>query len=548
MTQFSFPMTRSPRVLRLALLGQNIDPTPLAAFFEGFEHVRQRFSPELDSDYETFRGFCPSKQSVKPLRFVRTLGKRRIGISSAILLLACLFTSPYAQARVHLQPCKNNMSPKQQIELGQKAATQVYKQMPILPDSSKVTQYVQELGRKLAAYAPGYRWPYNFHVVNVAEINAFALPGGEIFVNLGTIQASDDEAQLAAVMAHEISHVVLQHSVCNLQKEQRVGIFAALGEIASGLLLGNSTAGALAEKGIGFTAGLSFLHMSRGAEQQADLEGVDILYNAGYDPRAMAQFFEIVEGKYGKGGAQFLSDHPNPGNRTEYVDREIATLPPKAHYVSNSPEFTQIHNVVANMRAYTSKEVSSGAWKHKNPDQTVSTGVNQYNFNTPANTKVDTAPPQSWIKFQGSGFTMEVPSDWRAAGDQSSAMVAPPGGIVQTANGNASNLVYGVLTDVYHPDQAGNSSEMFNALLTKLIRENSGLESGPVEPMKIGDIAAQSVNADNRSANDGRGEHDWIVGVAQQGAIRYFIFVSPEPDLAKMQPIFEHIVNSIHLE
>ncbi len=507
-----------------------------------------KISSELDSDCETFREFWPSKQPVKPHRFVRTLGKPRITISSAILLLACLFTSPYAQARVHLQPCKNRMSPKQQIELGRKAAKQVYEQMPVLPDSSKVTQYVQRLGHKLTPYAPGYRWPYNFHVVNVADINAFALPGGEIFVNLGTIQAADDEAQFAAVMAHEISHVVLQHSVCNLEKGQRVGIFAALGQIASGILLGNSTAGALAEKGIGFTAGLSYLHMSRGAEREADLEGVDILYDAGYDPRAMAQFFETIEGKYGKGGAQFLSDHPNPGNRTEYVDREIATLPPKAHYVTNSPAFTEIHNVVANMRAYTSKEVSSGAWKHKNPNQTVSTGVNQYNFNTPANTKVDTAPPQRWIKFQGSGFTMEVPSDWRAAGDQSSAMVAPPGGIVQTANGNASNLVYGVLTDVYRPDQAGDTREMFNALVTELKRENSGLETGPIEPMKIGDIAAQTVNGDNRMANDGRGEHDWIVGVPQQNTIRYFIFVSPESDFAKMRPIFEHIVSSIHLE
>lgn len=507
-----------------------------------------KISSELDSDYETFRGVWPSKQSVKPHRFVRTLGKSRISISSAILLLTCLFTSPYAQARVHLQPCKNGMSPKQQIELGQKAAKQVYKQMPVLPDSSKVTRYVQQLGLKLTPYAPGYRWPYNFHVVNVADINAFALPGGEIFINLGTIQAADDEAQLAAVMAHEISHVVLQHSVCNLEKEQRVGIFAALGKIASGILLGDSTAGALAQQGIGFTAGLSYLHMSRGAEREADLEGVDILYDAGYDPRAMAQFFETIEGRYGKGGAQFLSDHPNPGNRTEYVDREIATLPPKAHYVTNSPKFTEIHNVVANMRAYTSKEVSSGAWKRKDPNQTVSTGVNQYNFNTPANTKVDTAPPQSWIKFQGSGFTMEVPSGWRAAGDQSSAMVAPPGGIVQTANGNASNLVYGVLTDVYHPDQAGDTSEMFNALVTELKRENSGLETGPVEPMQIGNIAAQTLNGDNRMANDGRGEHNWIVGVPQQNTIRYFIFVSPEPDFAKMRPIFEHIVSSIHLE
>src|SRR5215472_16634761 len=134
--------------------------------------------------------------------------------------------------------------------------------MPVLPDSSPATQYVQRLGNKLTANAPGYRWPYNFHVATVAEINAFALPGGSIFVNLGTIQAASNEAQLAAVMSHEISHVVLQHSVCNLEKEQRVGLLAGLGQIASGIVLGDTTIGALAQKGIGLTAGLSFLRMS----------------------------------------------------------------------------------------------------------------------------------------------------------------------------------------------------------------------------------------------------------------------------------------------
>src|SRR5215471_13099075 len=133
----------------------------------------------------------------------------------AFLVSAFLVQVRVSNARVELQPCKNNYSPEQQIQLGRKAAQQVYQQMPVLPDSDSVVKYVQQLGTKLAGQAPGYKWPYNFHVANVAEINAFALPGGAIFVNLGTIQAAANEAQLAGVMAHEISHVVLQHSVCN---------------------------------------------------------------------------------------------------------------------------------------------------------------------------------------------------------------------------------------------------------------------------------------------------------------------------------------------
>ncbi|HVP47243.1 MAG TPA: M48 family metalloprotease, partial [Bryobacteraceae bacterium] len=290
-------------------------------------------------------------------------------VAMTVLLFTSLAGAPSAHARAELQPCKNNIAPQQQIEIGQKAVHQVYQQMPVLPDSSKVTRYVQALGQKLASQARGYKWPYNFHVVNVADINAFALPGGSIFVNLGTIQAASNEAQLAAVMSHEISHVVLQHSVCNLEKEQRVGMLAGIGQLASGILLGDSAVGALAQKGIGLTAGLSFLRMSRGAEQQADIEGVGILYDNGYDPRAMPQFFETIQAKYGQGGAQFLSDHPNPGNRTEYVDREISTFVAKPNYVTNSSEFTQIQKIVAGMHLYTSKEVESGVWKKKDPNQ-----------------------------------------------------------------------------------------------------------------------------------------------------------------------------------
>lgn len=276
--------------------------------------------------------------------------------------LLALLAGPL-QARLHLAPCKNSLSPQQQIQLGDKAKQQVYEQMPVLPDSSPVTRYIQHLGEKLVAHAPGYKWPYNFHVTDVAEINAFALPGGSIFVNLGTIQAADTEAQLAGVMAHEISHVVLQHSACNAEKEQKIGLIAGIGQLAAGILLGG-TAGQIAQKGIGITAGLGFLKMSRTDERQADEEGVQILYDAGYDPRGMAQFFETIEAKYGD-GVQFLSDHPNPGNRQEDVMREVASLPPRKHNVVTSPAFKGIKERISKLHAYTAQEVASGVWKKR---------------------------------------------------------------------------------------------------------------------------------------------------------------------------------------
>src|SRR5438309_210172 len=120
------------------------------------------------------------------------------------LLLACILAAPeLAYARFQPTSGSDMFTVDQEIQAGQEAAAQTYKQYPVLPDSNPITQYVQRLGRQLVAHAPGERWPFNFHVVNEKDINAFALPGGPLFVNIGAIQAADNESQLAGVMAHE---------------------------------------------------------------------------------------------------------------------------------------------------------------------------------------------------------------------------------------------------------------------------------------------------------------------------------------------------------
>jgi len=466
------------------------------------------------------------------------------GRISAFPILICLWLLPVRIfARVELAPCKNSFSPEQQIELGQKAVQQVYTEMPVLPDTSPVTKYIQQLGRKLVAQvpAPGRKWPYNFHVANVAEINAFALPGGSIFVNLGTIQAAANEAQLAGVMAHEISHVVLQHSVCNLAKQQKVGLIAGLGQVAAGVLLGGA-AGQIAQQGIGLTAGLGFLKMSRGAEREADLMGVGILYDAGYDPRAMSQFFETLQAKYGEGSSQFLSDHPNPGNRSEYVDKEVATFVAKSNYVTDTPTFARIKQDVAGMRAYTAKEVASGAWKKQSPNQTVGAGVNQpQDF-----TNVDLNTSAQFATFRGDGFTIAVPGNWQAYGNRSAAMLAPPGGVTRSSSGGAGNVVYGVMTDLYQLEGRFTPGAAFDALVSSLVRDNPGLTAGQQADFSAGSIAGRSVECDNPSANGGKGEHDWIVSFPlDNSTMRYFVFIAPRPDFEKLHPMFTKMAQSI---
>ena len=457
---------------------------------------------------------------------------------AALLLLAPL----EAWSRYNPRSCKNAYTEQQETTEGQKAAQAVYQQMPVLPDSDPVTRYVQELGARLVQYAPGYKWPYNFHVVNVEDINAFALPGGAIFVNVGTIQAAETEAQLAGVMAHEISHVAQRHSTCNITKQRTPSLLAGIGQMAAGIVLPGA-AGSMIQQGIGMSTGLSFLRMSRGSEKQADLMGTDILYDAGYDPRAMPQFFEVIQGKYGEGGSQFLSDHPNPGNRVGYVNDEIDTLPHRASYVKTSAAFTHIKKTVAAMHPYTAKQVASGAWKHGG-------GAGAATAPTAALARLTAAqwtPQDNWQTLQGDGFTITYPGNWKGASSGDSALIAPPGGV------GAQNAVgYGMLSGRFQPpsqaQQPADVTAETDALITQLRQQNSDMKAGAVSDVIVNQVHGRSLEATNSGAAGGGTERDWLVTLPESaGALRYVVFVAPDADFEALRPTFERMLQTLKL-
>src|SRR6266849_3698412 len=278
-------------------------------------------------------------------RAVRTL---------AIFLVFSLAAPLQLFARYQPTHGSNAFSREQELEAGQQASADVLKKMPVLPESDPVTQYVQHLGAQLTPHAPGEPWPYHFRVVNQKEINAFALPGGPIFINMGTIQAADNEGQLAGVMAHEISHVVQRHGTRAASKQMKVQMPLQI----LGALLGRSAVGQLAAAGISFGAGSYFMKNSRQNESEADLIGTDILYDSGYNPQAMADFFTKLEKEGEANGPQFFSDHPNPGNRAGAVEREVRSLPAKT-YRGGSPEFAQVKQRVAGLKPLTAQEIAA---------------------------------------------------------------------------------------------------------------------------------------------------------------------------------------------
>ncbi len=454
-------------------------------------------------------------------------------LPAALLLLV----PPQLWARYTPHPCKNAFTEQQEITEGNKAAQEVYKQMPVLPDSDPVSRYVQQLGARLVQYAPGYKWPYNFHVVNVEDINAFALPGGSVFVNLGTIQAAETEAQLAGVMAHEISHVAQRHSTCNITRQQTPSLLAGLGQIAAGIALGGA-AGAIVQQGIGLTAGLSFLRMSRESEKQADLMGTDILYDAGYDPRALPQFFEVIQGKSGEGGAQFLSDHPNPGNRVGYVNDEIDTLPPRAKYVKTSPEFTRIKKIVAGMHAYTAKQVASGVWKSQGGNAAPAPDAPMARL-----TQSQWTPQGNWQTLQGDGFTISYPGNWKSAVSGGSALIAPPGGV------SAENAIgYGVLIERFQPPQLGETAAETDQLVAQLKQQNPQLRPGAASDVVVNGVRGRSLEATNSGGAGGGAERDWLVALPEPaGTLRYVVFVAPDVDFPALRPVYERMLGTLKL-
>ncbi len=272
-----------------------------------------------------------------------------------VVAVLSLILAPVAQAdgRTLLKPGWNMFSPQQDVEVGQQVSLDAEQQLNMMNDS-RVDNYLNNLGHRLSAHAPGYQFQYTYKGVNDRAINAFALPGGHVYINRGTIEAADDEAQLAGVMAHETSHVALRHGTNQASKASAAQIPLA---ILGGVLSSNSTGAMLAQLGAGFTLNSILLKYSRTDESQADIMGTQILYDSGYDPRGMSQFLEKIQA-LDKGGRRvaFFSDHPSPDRRVERVAEEVDKLGGvRSGSKTNSREFDDIKRYIQSLPAPPSR-------------------------------------------------------------------------------------------------------------------------------------------------------------------------------------------------
>jgi len=427
--------------------------------------------------------------------------------------------------RTQLKPGWNMFSPDQDVQVGRRAATDAQKQLPLC-NSPRVDEYLTQLGSRLIAKLPtgGAQYPWEFHCVNDKAINAFALPGGFVFVNRGAIEIADNEAQLAGVMAHELSHVALRHGTNQATKAQMTeGILG----IAGGIFGGSSSGALLTSLGT-FAAGGVLLRYSRSAESQADIMGTQVLYDSGYDPRALSQFFEKLEAESkGKNPPEFLSDHPSPEHRLERVDEEVQRLggvPANAR--RDSPEFEAIkREVLALPVVKKGTPVAAGA----------ATGA--------------VPPPSSrFTTYQGKSYTMKYPDNWGSSTDGSGgAAFAPQGGII--ANGAGGGVAYGLLVGVAKaegkPDDANALSKATQQLISGLQQSNPNMKlTRQSSRLRLNGQRGLSTYLSNDSPAGGR-ETDWVVSVLRPEGLVYFVCVAPEGAYAEYDKTFSAILDSV---
>jgi Zn-dependent protease with chaperone function len=471
-------------------------------------------------------GLTRLSKTRRALRDLRAFRLNLVAVASLILGLSLAFVPGLAAQRTQLKPGWNMFSPQQDIEVGKRVAVDAEKQLPLC-NAPKVDAYLTQLGTRLAQKLPtgGVQYPFEFHCVNDKAINAFALPGGFVFVNRGAIEVADSEAQLAAVMSHELSHVALRHGTTQATKAQLAQ--GVLG-IASGIF-GDTTGGALLTQFGAFAAGGVLLRYSRGAESQADIMGTQVLYDSGYDPRAMAQFFEKLEAETkGKNPPEFFSDHPSPEHRVERVDEEIDKLggvPSNAK--RDSADFEAIKREVLSLPVV--KKPAPGV----------------------AGVAAAPAPPSgSFAAYQATAYSLKYPDNWRKYPDSEGGGVsfAPEHGVLDDGSGHSA-LAYGLIVSMTPTKvDPGDSNALENAtkkVIQELQQANPNMKvTHASERVRLNGQPGLSTYVSNDSPAGGR-ETDWIITTMRPEGVVSFVCVAPEVVYDKYDKTFSSILDSV---
>jgi hypothetical protein len=470
-----------------------------------------------------------------------------------VLMALAVFVMPLAtlQAQTRVEVPRNKYKVTDDVQAGQQAAQQVAQQMPILRDNN-IDGYVESVGRRLVAAIPSeFQHPefrYSFDVVDARDINAFALPGGPMFVNRGMIEAARNEGEMAGVMAHEISHVALRHATAQATETQKYQIGSVLGQIAGAVIGGGIGQIIGAGSQIGFGAGA--LKYSRKYETQADILGAQIMARAGYDPRDLANMFRtIAQQGGGSGGPEWMSSHPDPGNRYQRITQEAALLRVNSsNATQDSRAFQQAQATLRRMpRARTMQEIAQSGQRYPTDqrDQRYPNDTRYPNDNTNYPRGERVAYPSTRYRTMGTNlFRANVPDNWRELGTSETAATYAPEG----AYSQQGEITHGVMFGVDR-EQSANLRQASQQYVADLLRVNTYLrQQSNFQRTNVSGRAGLATTLAGRSPLTGRDEIVTVVTTAlRSGEIFYMVAVAPRDDYSTYQRTFQNILGSVQL-
>jgi Zn-dependent protease with chaperone function len=481
------------------------------------------------------------------------------GFSAWLVALFVLVAPLGALAQTRVEMPKNKYSTRDDVQAGREAAQQVYQQMPILRDSY-VSSYVQDVGRRLVAAIPNEfrhaEFSYSFDVVNARDINAFALPGGPMFVNRGMIEAARNEGEMAGVMAHEISHVALRHATAQATETQKYQVGSVLGQIAGAIIGGGvgQVIGGASQIGFGAAA----LKYSRAYETQSDILGAQIMARAGYDPRDLANMFRtIAQQGGGRGGPEWLSSHPDPGNRYQRINQEAALLRVNSNSATQDTRaFQQVQARLRGMgRAPTMEEIARSGQRYPNqggnyPDQRYPDERYPDDRYPDDRNPQDTYgrgervayPSTSYRTETNNLFRVSVPSNWRQIGSGESAIYAPEG--AYGSQGITHGVIFGA-SQTRSRDLQSATQEVVQGLLQG---NNYLRQSGGYQRATVNGRAALATTLFGRSNITGRNEQVTIVVTQLSGGNAFYMAaVAPQDEYNTYRGTFENILRTLQL-
>lgn len=465
---------------------------------------------------------------------------------TAVAVLAGTVVSLSGQTRVSAP--SNKYTPAQDVEMGLQAASEVRQQLPLMKDD-QVTSYIESLGGRLTAAIPAEyqhsEFKYTFEAVNVREINAFALPGGPMFVNRGMLEAANTEGEVVGVMAHEVSHVLLRHGTAQASKASRYQIGAAIGAIA-GAVIGGRTGGVVSQA-TQFGFGTMFLRYGREYEKQADILGAQLMTRAGYDAKDMANMFRTIQ-KQGSNGPEWLSDHPDPGNRVAYIEKEAQALQ-VSNPVSDRSGFDRVRSHLKSLPpAPTSEEAAKAKPANTNTSSPSSTGGGSTTTTAPRGSLGRVDPPSGRYReyTEGNLFRIAVPNNWREMPASTAVTFAPEGAYGEVKG--QSVFTHGIETGVARNErhELPQATQDFIAGLTQ---SNPRLvqQSSPRNAIVAGRPALQT---QLQNVSDASGQPETIQLVTtrlRDGSLFYLLAVVPDTDARAYDATFQQIVRSLRL-